>query len=363
MRRGHFEALRPICPVCRSARPEGSPLAIAAAIREEGDDLLEGILACTSPDCLREYPVLDGIPILVAGLRGWMEGSLLQILERDDLSPELESLLGDASGPGSAFDTTRQHLSAYAWDHYGDLDPGAETNPPPGSAVRLLERALTLDTLAGETGEIPPAPVLDVGCSVGRTTFRLAERLGRPVVGIDLSFGMLRVAGRVLREGRLRYPRRRVGMVYDRREVAVDLPGRDLADFWCCDAAALPFPGGTFALGASLNVLDCVASPRESLVELGRVLQPGGSALLATPYDWTPGATPVEAWLGGHSQRGANRGASEPVLRALLGGGHPAAVPGLALAAEEPAFPWRVRLHDRSVMEYAVHLVVARALS
>lgn len=349
MRAGIFSALRPVCPVCRSA-----PLAVAAAVREDGDDLLEGILACSNPDCRREYPVIDGIPVLVAGIRAWMAASVLQVLERGDLSPELESLLGDAAGPGSALDTSRQHLSAYAWDHYGDLDP-EEQHPSPGSAARLLEHALDL------AGEIPEGPVLDVGCAVGRTTFLLAERTGRPAVGIDLNFGMLRVASRVLREGRVRYSRRRVGLVYDRRDFAADLPGRGNADFWCCDAAALPFADRTFALAASLNVLDCVASPRDALAELARVLAPDGRALLATPYDWSPGATPVEAWLGGHSQRGPHRGASEPVLRTLVAGGHPASVPGLAIVAEEPALPWRVRLHDRSAVEYAVHLLVARA--
>ncbi|HWM91299.1 MAG TPA: methyltransferase domain-containing protein [Thermoanaerobaculia bacterium] len=339
MRRGHLEALRPVCPVCRNA-----PLAVAIAAREEGDDLREGILVCTGPECLREYPVIDGIPILVSNIRAWTAASLLQVTGRDDLSPEIESLLGDASGPGSSYDTSRQHLSAYAWDHYGDLDP--EEDGSPGSVRRLLDRAL------GLAGEIPDGPVLDVGCSVGRTSFTLAKRLDRTVVGIDLNFGMLRIASRVLREGRVRYDRRRVGMVYDRRDFAADLPGREQTDVWCCDATVLPFADGTFALAASLNVLDCVASPMESLSELARVLAPGGKALLATPYDWSSGATAVEGWLGGHSQRGPHRGASEPVLRALL---------PLEILAEEPALPWRVRLHDRSAVEYAVHLLVLQS--
>ena len=79
-----------------------------------------------------------------------------------------------------------------------------------------------------------------------------------------------------------------------------------------------------------------------------------GTVILATPYDWSPSATPVESWLGGHSQRGAHRGASEPVLHALL------AEAGLEVIAEEPHLPWRVRLHERSSVDYDVHLVVAR---
>ena len=192
------------------------------------------------------------------------------------------------------------------------------------------------------------------------TTFELAARTGRPVVGVDLGYAMLRLAAQTLREGRVRYPRRRVGLVYDRRDFAVRFSSKENVDFWACDALALPFPPGTFAAVLGLNVLDCVQSPHDLLAALPRLLAPGGKAILSTPYDWSPNATPVEAWLGGHSQRGETAGASEPVLRALLTpGAHPASIEGLRIVAEEPSLPWRVRLHERAVMEYRVDLMVA----
>ena len=330
MRRGHFEAFRPLCPVCRSGA-----LAVTSAIREDDDDLLEGILSCANENCRREYPVVDGIPVIVAAIRAWLSANPLQMLLRDDLSPEIESLIGDTLGSGSAFDAVRQHVGIYAHDHYRV-----------GAAASLLDRV----PLAG-------GPALDVGCATGGTTFRIASRLGQQTLGIDLNFAMLRVASSALRRGRVRYARRSVGLVYAREEVAFDPPARELVDFWCCDAAALPFADGTFGVAASLNVLDCVPSPRDALRELARVVQPGGTAVIATPYDWSSAATPVEAWIGGHSQRGAHRGAAEPVLRALL------AEEPLEIIAEEESVPWRVRLHERSTVEYAVHLVVARKRS
>ena len=42
-----------------------------------------------------------------------------------------------------------------------------------------------------------------------------------------------------------------------------------------------------------------------------------GGLVLTTPYDWSA-AVPVDAWLGGHSQRGPHQGSSEPILRGLL---------------------------------------------
>lgn len=331
MRQRHFDALRPVCPVCRAGA-----LAVTAPVRAADDDLLEGIIGCTNSDCLREYPVVDGIPILVANIRGWLAANPLQVLLRDDLSPILESLLGDVLGPGSQYDTLRQHTGIYAADHY----------TTGGAAPRLVAHLLDL---AGPSAV--DAPQLDLGCSVGGTTFTLAARHQRLTVGVDLNFAMLRIASRALREGRIAYPRRRVGVVYDRQELTLDLPHRDLVDFWCCDASALPFGDHTFSMAAALNLVDCVPSPATLLAELTRTLGRGGLALLSTPYDWTPSVTPYESWLGGHSQRGPHRGSAEEVLKAML---------PLTVIAEEPSLPWRVRLHDRSVMEYAVHVAIGR---
>jgi len=327
LRRLHFETLRPLCVVC----DERAPLVVACALVERGDDLIEGIVVCSNDACRREYPVVDGVPILVGPIRAWLSANPLQLLQRGDLSAEVESLVGDVLGSGSAFDTMRQHAGIYAGSHYG------------GAPHPLLDL-------------VPPSagPALDAGCAAGGTTFTLAERCDGIVVGVDLNFAMLRIASAALREGRVRYARRRVGLVYDRVERAVDSPARERIDFWCCDAAALPFAGGTFALAASLNVVDCVAAPQRSIEELARVLRGGGTAVVATPYDWSPGATPVENWIGGHSQRGPHGGASEPLLRSLLEGA------GLEIAVERERVAWRVRLHDRSSVDYDVHAVVAR---
>lgn len=315
MRRTHFETLRPMCVVCRA------PIAITTVIRETDGDVIEGIITCTSDACLREYPIIDGIPILVAAIRAWLAANPLQLLQRDDLSEEIESLIGDVLGPGSPFDTLRQHVSIYA---------EADTS------------------LVDHAPAIGDGPILDIGCAVGRSTFALEKRFERLTLGIDLNFAMLRVASRALRSGTLQYARRRVGLAYDRRAVPIEVSPN--VDFWCCDAATLPFPDATFALAASLNVVDVVPSPRETIAELARVVR--GHALIATPYDWTPTATNVEQWLGGHSQRGTHRGASEPVLRALLAEHFE--------IVEETNVPWRLRVHERSTVEYDVHVFGVR---
>ncbi len=331
---------------------------VASVLLGQDEAILHGILACPAPDCRREVPVIDGVPLLMADLRAYVAANVGAICGREDLPAALESLIGDCCGPGSAFDSARHYLSAYAWDHYGGLDPAAGASvSPPGAAAALLARGLEL------AGELPAGPVLDLGCAVGGTTFELARATGRLTLGADLNVGMLRVAARALQRGEVQYPRRRVGVVYDRRSYAVELPAAGQVDFWAFDATAPPLADGTFALVAGLNLLDCVASPLAVLAAIERLLVPGGKAILTTPYDWSPSATAFEGWLGGHSQRGPAEGAAEPVLRALLiPGAHPASLAGLRLVAEETDLPWRVRLHERSTMEYRVHLVVAERL-
>ena len=354
MRRELFEAIGPVCPTCRDSE-RAHRLVLARVLREEDGHIIEGLIQCPNPHCYREYPIVDGIPMLVAGLRSYMDHSALGVLLREDLSPEIEGLLGDCTGPNSAFDVLRQHLSQYARDHYGSFDPDAsdEARAEAGAVVRILDAGM--DHIPSR----PDGPILDLGCSVGRTTFELADRTGEWVVGADLNFSMLRMASQVARTGQVSFGQRRVGVVYDRRTFDVDLPGRDKVDFWQIDAMAMPFQHHSFSLMTTINVLDCLASPVGHVQELSNWVKPGGSVILSTPFDWSPAATAVEAWIGGHGQRNAEEGRSELWLRRLIEGGGPLPHLGWSIEAETDV-TWSVRLHARSRMEYQSRLLVLK---
>ncbi len=351
MRLRHLEAFRPVCPACRSVE-QAAPLSLVAVYREEGDHIVEGMLHCSNSACQREYPILDGIPLLVTEIRRVIQEQQAPLLLRSDLSPEIESLVGDALGPGSSLDTVRQHQSAYASGHWSDLDPD---DGAPSAVLPLVQAALEL--CGGVGGGAVEGPVVELGCAVGRASFALAEATDGLVLGLDLHLGLLRVASQALRRGRVVYPRRRVGLVYDRRDFAVSLPGAERVDFWLADALALPLPAASASFLLALNLLDCVSAPWMLLSSMAQVLRSGGRAALCTPYDWAPSATPLEGWLGGHSQRGPERGDAEPALRALLDPASPRyAGGGLRLLGEREA-DWRVRLHARSEMRYRVDML------
>jgi SAM-dependent methyltransferase len=359
----HFERFRPHCAVCIALGRDAPALVLHHVERRrpgrapgDDDDIVEGALVCPAPGCRFEFPILDGVPILLATLRETVAGQISEMRARDDLSDYAASLLGDVTGPGSDFDRARYYLSTYAHSHWGDLDADRPT-PRDGTIGALLGRALEL------LPSPPRGPWLDIGCSVGRATFELAAAGDDLVLGLDTNLSMLRIARSALLDGRVAYPRRRGGIVYDRREHAVAPPAADRVDFWACDATALPFAPGVVAGALSLNVLDCVASPLAHLVELGRVVAAGGDVLLSTPYDWSLAATPLESWIAGHSQRAPHRGDSATELRRLLSADDAArAHTGLAIVDERDDVPWQVYLHERASMLFRAHLVRARRL-
>jgi len=335
------------------------PLVLRTIVKEKHDTVIEGVLTCSNQACLSEYPIIDGIPIIVADLRDYIAQNIFSISTRNDLDESTDSLLGDCCGQGSAFDSQRQYLSTYGFDHYGDFDagPSKPAGVLPGSAQKVLQAGIAY------MDEGIRGPIIDLGCSVGRTSFELAASFNETVLGIDLNFGMLRIAAAVLNDGRARYPKRRGGLVYETRDFPVAFEHSNKVDFWVCDATCLPFTSAVFGLGACINTIDCVSSPYDLLKELARVLKPGGGSIATTPYDWNANATPVESWIGGHSQRSDKKGSSEAMIRSILaGGGHPNAVAELKLQAEIANLSWQLRLHDRSSMSYEIHMLILNRL-
>lgn len=361
MRIAHFESLAPVCPRCKLEHRDFSPLAIGNVVKRQHDIIVEGNLLCPANSCRMEYPIIDGIPVILSNCGQYINDNFYHITVRNDLSLLTESILGDAAGPGSAFNTMRHYLSTYTWDHYGDQAPEGEFKLPghsrPGSIVACLNAGIRLFQ------DKPRAPVLDVGCAAGRSTFEMAAHSQGLCLGIDLNFSLLRMAQRVMRESRVVFPLKRLGVVYDRHDYEVDFDHKEKVDFWACDALALPFENASFQFATALNVFDTVTSPRKLLVSISDVLQQGGAAILATPYDWSP-PVPMQSWVGGHSQRGPGGGAGESLLRAMLAAGEPdQAVSDLVMFGEIENHPWNVRVHSRRMASYDTHILACKKSS
>ena len=340
MRPGHLAALAPVCPRCLHGRGVEAPIRLAETAETAGAHVVHATLHCSDPACWLEFPVIDGVPVIVPDPRAVLAGAYADIAAREDLPALTDSLLDDVTGPDSSRMTARYHLSLYCEAHYADWSGLAEA-PLAG----LAEAAF--DLMGGAA-----APALELGCSVGRGAYALAARVSGPVLGADLNLSMLRFAQRLLMRGEAAWPRRRLGLVHERR--LARLPGdapAERVDFWALDAMALPFPEARFAGASALNLLDSIAGPTRMLGELARVVAPGGRAVLSSPYDWSERAAALEQWLGGHSARGPLGGDSAAALRAAL----PAL--GLAEIAARGDLEWTLRLHDRARMIYTPDII------
>ena len=246
------------------------------------------------------------------------------------------------------YDNNRHYLSAYVDGHYRDKDLQLGDDVGDAPVTRFLDGArLKAD-----------GPLLDVGCSVGRASFELGSTFPNELVlGVDLNFTMLRFARALKTQSRLSYPRKRVGVVYDEHQISFPAAQETAnVDFWACDACALPFENNLFGQILSLNVLDCVPSPTMHLTEILRLLSPGAQAHLATPFDWSAPVTPMNAWLGGHSQHNEWRGESSEILFETLKVLRDSEAHSLAIQ-DQRDIAWEVRIHERNTARYQSLLV------
>ena len=128
-----------------------------------------------------------------------------------------------------------------------------------------------LARIAADVAAVAPegARVLEVGCGPGRLSIRLARQHGLEMTGLDLDPAMI---------ARAQANTNRPGNGDQRRP-----------SFLVGDMAALAFPDRSFDLVVSTLSMHHWADPAAGLTELGRVLRPGGRALI---WDFRPGVRP-----------------------------------------------------------------------
>lgn len=185
-------------------------------------------------------------------------------------------------------------LSEYLLFHYG---ADHQVLPPVGNWPGGMKEALgfTQRTVShfggGEVGE-----ALDLGCSVGRSTFEMARR-ARHVVGIDFSASFIDMAVRIRDGETVDYERLEEGRQATRLEAhaptGVDL-GR--VSFQQGDAMDLPPDLGPFDRVHAANLLCRLPQPMRLLERLPSLVKPGGELVLATPCTWLEQFTPSSNW-------------------------------------------------------------------
>jgi SAM-dependent methyltransferase len=348
MRHSHFLELRPICPVCMLAQRASSMLKIHHVERGDDEQVLDGALMCSA--CGFEYPIFDGIPIIVANVRDTVRNQLRSLVTQADISPYVAGFLADCVGPNSDYDSERYLVGTYSHAHWGE---SIDRHVAQRGGLALSKSALALIA--------PPQGIwLDIGCSMGRAAVELINAGAITVGALDMNLAALRSLRRALQSGVLRYDLRRVGIVYDRKEVTlpISLEARTNVAVWACDASVLPFESGHFHGALSLNVLDCVAHPLNHIGEVARVIKHHGDAVFATPFDWSLKATELDYWIGGHSPRSPHKGGATQAFERVVSVEDPMQF-GLRLQKSADAL-WSVHSHERARMEYQTYLAAVK---
>ena len=130
-----------------------------------------------------------------------------------------------------------------------------------GALSDKLEKELVFSLFEIKHGDA----VLDVGCGTGNYTIELAKR-GADVVGVDSSEEMLIWARQKAQGERLK------------------------VNFQVADALNLPFPDESFDLILSNGLLCFLKEPEKALMEMHRVLKPGGGLAVGVLNKWSPWA-------------------------------------------------------------------------
>jgi SAM-dependent methyltransferase/uncharacterized protein YbaR (Trm112 family) len=317
-----------ICPGCRTLRDGRLDLRTL----EPADD----VLACA---CGRRYPIIDGVPIVLADPSAYLRAEIAAVVERE-LSPEVTELLVEGGPDDAPYPRLLEHVSIYMDAHWGD-----RAEPP----VELGARSL-VDKIAERAGA-PVARAGELGCSAGRHVAELAAG-AEHVVGLELQFGTVRRARRLLDGEPVTYGRRVVGRRY--RAARVHAGDRTVAaakrTLICGDALDPPLVPGVYDRVVALNMLDSVRSPTQLLSVIDGLCAPGGEVILASPYAWQSGAVDERERIGGDDPAAA--------VTALLASG--TGLRARYAIEDETDLTWTLHRDARTVVTYRVHYLRAR---
>src|SRR5690349_7211562 len=188
-----------VCPGCRTHSHDGGEVRIDIRTLDRSGDAL----VC---ECGRRYPIVDDLPIVMADAGAFLSNEVAAILERD-LAPSLAQLLVEGQPDDAAYPRLLEHLSIYLDAHWGDRAKPAADGPGAGFGMQPL-----VDKIA-ERASARVGAAVELGCSAGRILAELADGADR-TVGLDLQFGVLRRAMKLLAGERVAFNRRVAGRHY-----------------------------------------------------------------------------------------------------------------------------------------------------
>ncbi len=187
---------------------------------------------------------------------------------------------------------TDELIAQYCEFHYGSENFGVKNFCL--NSVELIKTYL-------KDGKTKKA--LDLGCSVGRSTFELAKIFDE-VVGIDFSANFINVGVKLKIYDSLIYKVKKEGDIFEEKSVSLKSLGleqiKEKVTFMQGDACNLKDIYTDFDLVFCSNLIDRLYYPQKFLDDIPLRINKNGLLVLLSPYTWMEDYTPKENWLGGY---------------------------------------------------------------
>lgn len=187
---------------------------------------------------------------------------------------------------------TDESISQYCEFHYGAEHFGVENFPK--ASIELLKPYLTQTNKA-----------LDLGCSVGRSSFELAQVFDE-VMAIDFSANFINVGVKLKKYENLTFKVATEGDLFDEKTISLKELGlennKHNVEFMQGDACNLKDLYTGYDLIYCSNLIDRLYYPQKFLDDIPNRVNKEGLLVLLSPYTWLEDYTPKANWLGGYLQ-------------------------------------------------------------
>ena len=187
---------------------------------------------------------------------------------------------------------TDESISLYCEFHYGSENHGVKNFCK--NSIEILKPYIK---------DIKTKKALDLGCSVGRSTYELAKDF-EEVIGIDYSANFINVGVKLKEHDSLIYKVKKEGDIFEEKSVSLKSLGlediKDKVSFMQGDASNLKDIYKGFDLIFCSNLIDRLYYPLKFLQDIPNRINKDGLLVLLSPYTWLEDYTPKENWLGGY---------------------------------------------------------------
>ncbi|PHO10980.1 methyltransferase [Malaciobacter canalis] len=187
---------------------------------------------------------------------------------------------------------TDELISQYCEFHYGEEFFN----------VKNFAKA-SVDILKPYLNNIKTKKALDLGCSVGRSSFELAKVFDE-VLGIDFSANFINVGVKLKKYDNLTFKLKSEGEIFEDKTISLKDLGlgdiKDKVEFMQGDACNLKTLYTGYDLIFCSNLIDRLYYPQKFLDDIPNRINEGGLLVLLSPYTWLEDYTPKANWLGGY---------------------------------------------------------------